>query len=288
MAARRERTGSLYDQGEARLVAGLETWVVRAGPQGGTPVVFLHGAPTSAYVWRDVMRAMHEEVDCVAFDWPGFGQSAKPRHGDHTHRARADHLKAVLDDLRIPRASLVGHDVGGPAALLFAAENPERVERLALLNTTVFRRDFRPPLPALTQVVPVVRDLARPFLNRATFDRFFKQGLARPERMSRAVLEHHWKLATRDGGKTTVLRTWEQIPEGMPTLEELRGKLGSLDKETLVLFGAEDPWLPPPIAERLRASLPRATLQLLPNAGHFLMEDAPEVVAERLLSFLAA
>ncbi len=285
MAARRERTGSLYDQGEALQVAGLETWVVRAGPQGGLPVVFLHGTPASAYEWRDVMRAMHEEVDCVAFDWPGFGQSAKPRRGDYTHRARADHLKAVLDALRLPRVRLVGHDIGGPAALLFASENPDRVERLALLNTTVFRRDFKPPLPALTQLIPVVRDVAKPFLNRGTFDRVFQQGLARPERMPRAALEHHWKLATRDGGKATVLATWAQFPEGMPALEALQPRLAALPTPTLVLFGEEDPWLPPPNAERLAQTLPRATLQLLPEAGHFIMEDAPEEVAERLLSF---
>jgi pimeloyl-ACP methyl ester carboxylesterase len=287
VASPRVRTGSLYDQGEARVVAGLETWIVRAGPQGGTPVVFLHGTPTSAYAWRDVMRAMHEERECIAFDWPGFGQSAKPRDGDYTHRARADHLKATLDALRVERAHLVAHDVGGPAALLFAAENPGRVERLALLNTTVFRRDYRPPLPLLTQLLPVLRELAKPFLNRAAFDLFFKQGLARPDRVPRAVLDHHWKLATRDGGKATVLETWAQFPEGMATLEVLRSKLPSLEIPALVLFGAEDPWLPPPNAERMAKALPQATLQLLPGAGHFVMEDAPEVVAERLLSFFA-
>ncbi|MEA3201979.1 MAG: hypothetical protein QOE90_3407 [Thermoplasmata archaeon] len=285
MAARRLLTRSLYDQGELRPVAGLDTWIVRAGPQRGTPIVFLHGTPTSAYEWRGVIEAMHEQADCVAFDWPGFGMSAKPRKGDYTHAARAAHLRATLDVLGLAQVDLVAHDIGGPAALLFATESPERVRRLALLNTTVYRKDFRPPLPALTQLVPIVRGFAKPFLNQPAFEIFFKQGLARPERMSRETLDAHWRLATREGGKESVLATWAQLPEGMAALEAAREKLASLKLPTLVLFGAEDPWLPPPIAERLVKAIPGAQLQLLPGAGHFVAEDAPEEVAERLLSF---
>lgn len=286
MAASRPSTGSLYDQGEARLVAGLDTWIVRAGPQGGTPVVFLHGMPTSAYAWRDVMRAMHEEHECIAFDWPGFGSSAKPRHAGMTHRARADHLAAVLDALRVPRAHLVAHDLGGPAAALFAVENPARVASLALLGTTVLRRDDRAAMPALAPLVPLVRGLARPLLQRGAFDLAFKQGLHRPERVPKSVLDHHWKLATRDGGKRALVEEWAQLHEGAPTLDAIRAKAGELRAPVLVLFGAEDRLLPPPAAERLAKVFPRATLQLLPGAGHFVMEDAPEEVADRLLSFL--
>lgn len=286
MAGRRVPTGSLYDQGESRLVAGEETWIVRAGPQGGVPVVFLHGAPTSAYLWRDVMRALHEERDCLALDWRGFGHSAKPREGDYTHAARAAQLRATLDALGIPRAVLVGHELGGSAALLFAAQEPARVAALALVDTTLYRRDLRPPLPALTQMVPVVRDLARPFLHRGAFELFFRQGLARPERMPRDVLDHHWRLAMRDGGKRSVLAAWAQLAQGMPALEALRAKLGELKMPMLLLHGAEDRWVPVSHAERLAKAMPGARLQVMEGVGHFAMEDAPEEVADLLASFL--
>lgn len=279
-------TGSLYDQGETVRVLGLDTWVVRAGPRGGVPVVFLHGVPTSAYVWRDVIRALYEDFDCIAFDWPGFGNSDKARDLDHSHRARAEHLKALLDALNIPKAHLVTHDVGGVAGLLFAVEHPERVDRLVLLNTTVYKRDYRPPLPQMLQFVPVLRDVSRPLFQKPAFEFFFKEGLARPERVPRDVLENHWRLVSSRDGVRSVFDTWSQIPEGGASIEKIRAEMPRFQGKVLVLFGAEDPYLPPPNAERLAKAFPHAELQLLAGAGHFVMEDAPEEVAERVDAFL--
>lgn len=281
-------TGSLYDSGERLRIAGLDTWVVRAGPRGGTPVVFLHGIPTSAYLYREVIQAMHEEHDCIAFDWPGYGSSEKPKDGVYTHRARADHLKALVDALGLDRIRLVIHDVGGPAGLLYAMENPERVEKLVILNTTVYKRDYRPPLPAVAQFVPVLRAVTRPLFTKQAFEHFFKQGLARPKRMPKSVLDNHWRLAKSDGGKTAILDTWAQFSDGAESVRVIRARMKTFPSPVLVLFGAEDPFLPPPNAERFAKEFPRATLQLLPGVGHFVQEDAPEEVAERLTTFFGA
>ena len=287
MPPRRVVTGTLYDQGETLRVGGIDTWVVRAGPRGGTPVVFLHGVPTSAYAYREIVRAMHEDFDCIAFDWPGFGSSAKPKKLDLSHRARMEHLLALLDAMGLQKVHLVVHDIGGPAGLLLAVEHPERVERLVLLNTTVFKSHYRPPIPALVQLVPVVRELSRPLFQKPTFEFFFKHGCARPERLRAEVLENHWKLATRDDGLRVVFDTWAQIPEGAPSIERIRRDMDKFAGPTLVLFGADDPYLPPPNAERFAKTMPNAELQLLAMAGHFVQEDAPEEVADRIMRFLA-
>lgn len=286
-ASRKVTTGSLYDQGEHVRVLGIDTWVVRAGPRGGTPVVFLHGVPTSAYVYREVVRALHEDFDCIAFDWPGFGMSDKPRGLDLSHHARAEHLKALLDELGLQKVNLVVHDIGGPAGLLFAVKHPERVERLVLLNTTVFKSHYRPPLPALTQLVPVLRDLSRPLFQKPAFEFFFKYGCARPERLRPDVVESHWRLAARENGARHIFDTWAQFPDGSASIERIRADMPRFEKPVLVLFGADDPYLPPPNAERFAKTFPNAELQLLANAGHFLQEDAPEEVADRLARFLA-
>lgn len=287
MPRERPRTGSVYDQGEWVPVDGLDTWVVRAGPRGRPPIVMLHGIPTSAYLYRDVMRGLMEERDCIAFDWPGYGSSEKPRRLDVTHQARERHLETLLDALGVQQMDLVVHDVAGPAGILFAVRNPARVRRLVILNTTLFKRDYHPPLPAVAQFVPGVRSISRAFFTRAVFDVFFKRGLARPQRMPRAVLENHWKLARRDRGLPFILDTWAAFQEGADAVKEARAKMAAFENPVLVLFGAEDPFLPPPNAERFAKAFPHATLQLLPGVGHFLQEDAPEVLTERLLAFLA-
>lgn len=285
--ANRVETDSVYDRGMHVLVEDIETYVVRAGPHGGTPTVFLHGIPTSAYLYRNVIRALHEEMDCLAFDWPGFGLSEHPKGHDYTHRARADHLDALLDTLDMERVNLVVHDMGGPAGLLFAVENPDRVEKLVILNTTVFKRDYRPPLPALTQFIPGLRELTRPLFTRPVFDLFMRRGVARPDRLSKATLDDHWRILQARNGPRGVLDSWAQLAEGAPSISVIRKGMAKFDAPVLVLFGAEDPFLPPPNAERFAKAFPHAELQLLPGAGHFLQEDAPEEVAERLRRFLA-
>src|SRR5438067_2008709 len=136
MPRERPRTGTGYDQGEWVRARDIDTWVVRAGPRRGRPIVMLHGIPTSAFLYRDVIEAMHEERDCIAFDWPGFGCSAKPRGLPMTHQEREAHLAALVDALGLASFDLVAHDLGGPAGLLYAVRHPERVERLVILNTT--------------------------------------------------------------------------------------------------------------------------------------------------------
>lgn len=288
MAVRRVVTNSLYDQGESLRVLGIDTWVVRAGPRGAaTPVVFAHGVPTSSYVYREIIRALYEDFDCIAFDWPGFGNSEKPRDLDLSHRGRAEHLKGVLDAMGLQEVDLVVHDIAGPAGLLFAIEHPARVRRLVLLNTTLYKRDYRPPLPQLTQLVPVVRDVARPLFQKPAFEFFFKYGCARPARLRADVLENHWLLASREHGMRAVFDTWASLPDGAMSIEKIRAEMGNFGKPVLVLFGADDPYLPPPNAERLAKAFPSAELQLLANAGHFVQEDAPEEVAERVSRFLS-
>jgi pimeloyl-ACP methyl ester carboxylesterase len=139
----------------------------------------------------------------------------------------------------------------------------------------------------MAQFVPVLREISRPFFNRQAFEFFFKQGLARPERMHKSVLENHWRLAKAEGGTRPILDTWAQFAEGAPSIAVIRDRMKTFDRSVLVLFGADDPFLPPPNAERFAKEFPKAELQLLAGAGHFLQEDAPEVVAERIASFLA-
>ncbi len=285
--ARREPviTGSIYDRGSQVMVEDRETWVVRAGPHGGTPIVFLHGIPTSAYLYRDVMRGLHEEHDCIAFDWPGYGRSETPHGGDYTHRARADHLDALLELMDLEKVNLVVHDMGGPAGLLFAMENPDRIEKLVILNTTVFKRDYRPPLPALTQFVPGVRELVRPLFTRPLFDHFMKRGFGRPDRIPKEVLDNHWAIVRSGDGVTAMFESWAQMTEGADAIMTIRKEMAKFPHPVLVMFGAEDPFLPPANAERFARSFPDAQMHLIAGAGHFLQEDAPDIVAERLHKF---
>jgi haloalkane dehalogenase len=101
---------------------------------GARTVVFLHGNPTSSYLWRDVLPHVTGQARCVAPDLIGMGDSGKPaigyRFADH-----ARYLDAFLDRLGLSEPVLVGHDWGGVLALDWAARHPDRIAGIVLLET---------------------------------------------------------------------------------------------------------------------------------------------------------
>ncbi|MCX4098896.1 haloalkane dehalogenase [Nocardia sp. alder85J] len=107
---------------------------------GPVPVVFLHGNPTSSYLWRRVIPHVSDRTRALAPDLIGMGESGKPEIG-YRFADHARYLDAWFDALRLDRAVLVGHDWGGALAMDWAARHPDRVRGVAVLET--FLRPLR-------------------------------------------------------------------------------------------------------------------------------------------------
>src|ERR1041385_9129860 len=102
----------------------------------GEPIVFLHGNPTSSYLWRNVIPRVESEGRCLAPDLIGMGKSGKPnveyRFGDHTR-----YLDAWFDALALDRVTLVLHDWGTALGLDWARRHPARVVGVAFMEGVV-------------------------------------------------------------------------------------------------------------------------------------------------------
>ena len=108
--------------------------VAPAKPNGRT-VVLLHGKNFSGAYWAPTIRALHAEgYRVIAPDQVGFGKSAKPAAYQFTFHGLAANTRSLLDALAVDRFSLVGHSMGGMLAVRLALMEPERVERLVLVN----------------------------------------------------------------------------------------------------------------------------------------------------------
>lgn len=104
---------------------------------GGSPIVFLHGNPTSSYLWRNVIPEVEELGRCLAPDLIGMGQSGKAPEGSYTIADHARYLDAWLGALDLRDVTLVLHDWGGALGFHWARRHPERVARLAYMETIV-------------------------------------------------------------------------------------------------------------------------------------------------------
>lgn len=128
----------------------------------GEAILFLHGWPTNAKLWTDQVDALKNQFRCIRIDWLGFGNSDKP----HDYQYTFSHKKEIIDQLLeeiLPageKVNLIAHDIGGPAAILWAHENQDKVERLILLNTVLY--PMKTPLDAASEFIlhlPLLRDL---------------------------------------------------------------------------------------------------------------------------------
>ena len=119
----------------------------------GPPVVFLHGNPTSAYLYRHVIDALAPAARCIAPDYLGFGRSAAPRDFSYRPPAQATLVESLLRSLDLSDLTLVLHDWGGPIGLAYALRHPTTVRRLVLMNTWAWPLTHRPFVQTVSRLL---------------------------------------------------------------------------------------------------------------------------------------
>ncbi|MHB8342050.1 MAG: alpha/beta fold hydrolase [Mycobacteriales bacterium] len=266
------------------VVAEVRLHVVAHGR--GSPVLLLHGAPTSSYLWHAVARDLAVRHRSVMPDLVGLGRSERPRSwAGYRLDAQARRLVGLLDVLELDRVAVAGHDLGGAVAVQLAALVPDRVSALVLVDARV-HADSWPVGAARPWVVPgvgaVVGNLLRrrPDLARAVLRRTLGAELA-PHEMERYLAP----LLDPDGvrGLIRFLRSVD-LRTAQAALSLLA--IGPAPP-ALVLWGERDSGPGRSYARRLTAALPGATCVPIAHAGHLLPQERPERVAEEIAGFVA-
>ncbi|HTO97125.1 MAG TPA: alpha/beta fold hydrolase [Myxococcales bacterium] len=255
------------------------------GPRDGPLVLLLHGFPECWRAWRHQLPALAAAgFRAVAPDLRGYGGSDKPR-GVSSYRMEklvAD-AAALIGALGRERADVVGHDWGGHIAWHLAMWNPARVRRLAVLNVPHPARMFR-ALRTLRQLrkswyifffqLPF---LPERFMSPRSIRVAFRHMTARKGAFDEEDVEANVQAA---GDRTAPINYYRAAGRyrGPP--------LRPVEAETLLVWGEKDRWLGPDLAELDPRWVPRARIERIPSASHWVQADAPERVNELLLSFL--
>ena len=264
-------------------LGGLRLHYMAAGE--GEPVVLLHGWPTSSFLWRRVMPHIAEHRRVIALDLPGFGLSDKPLDVSYSFRYFEKVLSDAFDALGVDVTSLVVHDLGGPVGLYWAIQHPERLRRLALLNTLVY-----PEVSwAVVAFVAACRlPGLRAFMASPRGLRFaMRYGVADRRRLSEeAIVAVQAPFADRDARRALLKAGVNLSPKGF---QEIAATLPSLEVPVRVVYGARDRILPD-VAEtmrRVQRDLPQTQVTALADCGHFLQEERPEEIGRLLAEFFA-
>ena len=118
-------------------VDGVQMNYIEAGPEKADPVVFLHGNPTSSYLWRNIIPHISNSHRCLAPDLMGMGNSSRPENGEFTFANHSRHLDGWFSNLGISNVTLVLHDWGSALGFHWAHRNPEKVAGLVYMEALV-------------------------------------------------------------------------------------------------------------------------------------------------------
>jgi haloalkane dehalogenase len=253
-----------------------------AGWDGSGPTaLFVHGYPTSSYLWRNVLPAVAAAgARAVAPDLPGFGDTPADLPG--TWERQVENLDRFRRALGLERVILGVHDWGGLIGLRWACDNPSAVGALAILDTGFFpdgrwhgmAKSLRTEGEGEQLIANVNRDLFTLALRQIS--------AAVPD----DALEEFWKAYGDEDRRRNQLDLYRS--GDFTKLEPYRGKLTAVGVPAKIVWGAKDEFAPVAGAYRFKKELPDAELVVLEHAGHFLMEDDPERVAREVSEFVAA
>ncbi len=243
------------------------------------PLLFVHGFGSSLETWELVAPLLCQTRRCVSLDLPGFGLSSKyqqPYDADDMVR----HVLGLMDQLDLDRVAMVAHSYGCSVALALAGEHPGRVRRLVISDGFTY-----------ADQMPWFFAWSRPAgLGELLFGLFYDQQLDwriplsfhNREMVSHEMVLRAYEALRRPGTQAAALA----VVRGLD-LAEAEARYGALPHHVLIVWGREDTVTPLRYGERLAQHLPRASLSVVPFAGHFPMVEAPGMYAEQVSTFLA-
>ena len=260
----------------------LRMHVAEAGE--GEPVVALHGWPQHWYMWRGVIPRLAPHARVICPDLRGFGWTDVPE-GGYDRETMARDVLALLDALGLERVRLIGHDWGAWIGFLLCLHHPERIERLVGCNIV-------PPWPARDPLAPLdawrltyQAAISLPLVGGRAGQSIARLGLESTGALSAEEVD---AFVDRLGGEraraTQLLYRTFLLRETVPLLRG-RYRASDLTVPTLVLFGDRDQAIPVRTVQAALAQTDAAELELVPGASHFVVDERPELVAERALEF---
>ncbi|WP_335999329.1 alpha/beta fold hydrolase [Halorientalis halophila] len=243
------------------------------------PVVFLHGIPTWSYLWREVAPAVAEATDrrVLVPDLLGYGNSSMRDGFDRSVRAQELMLEELLDDRGVDEFALVAHDIGGGAAVRYAAHRPGEVTDLVMANAVCY--DSWPVEFISNLGLPDTAD-QDPAEFQGMLEGAFRQGLYGDDADETFVegIKAPW---TDETGQLSLCRN----AVATNTNHTIEIDYGAIEADLLCLWGADDVMQPLEYGERLADEVGGEVVEL--DAYHWVVEDRPERFADEVVTFIS-
>ena len=260
----------------------------------GDPVVLLHGWPQTSHEWRHVMPLLAPRHRVLAPDLRGLGDTTRPLDG-YDSRTIATDVAELVRHLGIERYHLVGHDWGGPTAFALACLQPAAVRTLTIVDVTVpgIGPDLSQGGKRWHHAFHMTPDLPERLVEgreRDYLEWFYREFSWQPSAITSADVDEYVRTYAQPGAMRAGFAYYRNIPRNIADNRALRESGFRLPMPVLAVGGAR-------MEARGRGAEPEQSLReiagdvqgmVVAESGHFVPEEQPAVLAQRLLAFFAA
>ena len=259
----------------------------------GEPVVLLHGIPQTWYEWRHVISHLAPKYSIIAPDLRGLGDSSRPATGYDKKTIANDVWRLLREHLKIDRFFLVGHDWGGPTAFSLAAQHPDAVRRLAILDVAIpgdgadFSQGGRRWHHALFRTLDLPEQIFGEGREHLIVNWLFENYGYLSDCIPEADRQEYLRTYRKPGAMRAMFGFYRALPQDAEDNRAILAAKGKLKMPVLALGGNKSFGRGMETLESLQRVAENVRGGLVPDSGHWVCEEQPEFVAKQLLAFFA-
>lgn len=241
----------------------------------GEPCILLHGSFVNDSFWYKQVPALSKKFKVINVDLRGHGLSDKPLE-EYTPKIMAEDIRSLLTKLNIEKTNLIGHSMGGRIALQFSIDNPQRIKKLVLTGTSAI-----PVSPRHTIFPKHMQDeigIGTPHFDLKKFNYYeilYSFAHPLPDQANNIL---NMLLNTPEHVKASIGRNFAKT--------DFTSHLSGIKSPTLVICGEKDVITPVKYSKYMAKHIPKARLEIVPEAGHCLPIERPRVFNRQVIRFL--
>lgn len=280
-------------------IAGVQIHYLLGGDPKGQPILLWHGFLSTSYAWRKTMTALADAGYSVLVpDMRGFGDSDKPAGTDgYDARAISEEFRALASQVGFGGGlpiTLVAHDMGGPPALLWAADHPEEIAALLYVEAPVMLSEILTKIIAYTPeamkqgsmwwwILPLAPDVPERLVvgnERAFLTWFYDRHTGNRADIEPAAVDEYLRTFS---GRTGVLGAMGVYRAAFKSIEQTTPLMKNKVRVPVVALGGEK-GLGAKVGEMISLVAENVTQQVFPDSGHFLPEERPGEIVQQIIS----
>lgn len=279
------------DENSYFLKVGQENIHVRVKGRG-EPIFLIHGSFSSLHTWEPWEAELSTFFNTISLDLPGHGLTGPSENQAYGIEDYAKLVFEIADKLGLEEFHVAGNSMGGAVALKMASDHPDRIMSLNLIDSSgapKVKKEVEENNKSKTydsgatifKVArnPVLGNFLLKFTPKAIFEKTMEEVFYDESKVDDKLVTRYYELMRREGNRRATL-------DRLTSYKPYEIDFGKLNMPVLIMWGAEDRWIPVENAERFKKAIPTAKLKIFEKTGHVPMEERPTDTVREYLAFL--